>query len=225
MSKRKAAGKPRLSVESIAAAALGLADSEGFEAVSMRRVADAMGVGTMSLYYYVKTKDDLIAAMDDALMGEVLLPSLPKSWRRAMMEIARKTSEMYARHPWAAVAMISAAPGVNAMRHMEQCLEALADTGLTVRAKLTLLMTIDDFVYGHALRSNAGNFIVDRTFAKTQIATGAFPRLREAFVDAEASPNSDRFERGVNALLEAANVGTSAEDRPRRAARGRNDTA
>jgi AcrR family transcriptional regulator len=51
---------------------------EGFEAVSMRRVAQELKVGTMSLYYYVKTKDDLIAAMDDALMGEALLPSLPK---------------------------------------------------------------------------------------------------------------------------------------------------
>ena len=74
MSKRKS----RLTREKIAAAALAIADKEGFEAVSMRRVAQELEVGTMSLYYYVKTKDDLIAAMDDALMGEALLPSLPK---------------------------------------------------------------------------------------------------------------------------------------------------
>ncbi len=215
MSKRKTAGKPRLGVESIAATALAIADREGFEAVSMRRVADAMGVGTMSLYYYVKTKDDLIAAMDDALMGEVLLPSLPKPWRRAVMEIARKTSDMYAHHPWAAVAMISAPPGVNAMRHMEQCLEALAETGLTARAKLTLLATIDDFVYGYALRSGAAQTVIDRALAKAQIATGAFPRLREAFVDAGASPDSDRFERGVNALLDAAGVVAASARRQR----------
>src|SRR6266481_5572093 len=68
----------QLSRDKIAATALAIADAEGFESVSMRRVAKEMGVGTMSLYYYVKTKADLIAAMDDALMGEVLLPSLPR---------------------------------------------------------------------------------------------------------------------------------------------------
>ncbi len=73
--------KTQLSREKIGAAALALADAEGFQAVSMRRVAQELDVGTMSLYYYVKTKDDLVAVMDDALMGEVLLPSLPKDWR------------------------------------------------------------------------------------------------------------------------------------------------
>src|SRR5260370_27360448 len=100
--------KPRLSREKIAAVALGIADQEGFEAVSMRRVAQELKVGTMSLYYYVKTKGDLIAAMDDALMSEALLPSLPKGWRRAMTEIAKRTHAVYIRHPWALVAMLSA---------------------------------------------------------------------------------------------------------------------
>jgi len=66
--------KSRLSREKIAIAALAIADSEGFSAVSMRRVAQELNVGTMSLYHYIKTKDDLIAVMDDALMSEALLP-------------------------------------------------------------------------------------------------------------------------------------------------------
>src|SRR5258707_13855189 len=103
--------KPRLSREKIAAAALGIADREGFEAVSMRRVAQELKVGTMSLYYYVKTKDDLVAVMDDALMSEALLPSLPKDWERGMMEIARRTHAVFVRHPWALVSMLSAPPG------------------------------------------------------------------------------------------------------------------
>src|SRR3954452_23863804 len=57
----------------IAAAALQLADAEGFEAVSMRRVAQALGAGTMTLYNYVRTKYELLALMDDAIMGEVLV--------------------------------------------------------------------------------------------------------------------------------------------------------
>src|SRR5271156_3027285 len=109
-----------LSRETIAAVALQIADKEGFDAVSMRRVAQELNVGTMSLYYYVKTKDDLVGAMDDALMQEALLPSLPKGWQRAIMAIARRTHALFVRHPWALAAMSSAPPGVNAMRHMEQ---------------------------------------------------------------------------------------------------------
>ena len=151
----------RLTRAEIAAAALAIADREGFEAVSMRRVAEDLKVGTMSLYYYVKTKDDLVAAMDDELMGEALLPSLPKDWRRAMLAIARHTHAIFVRHPWAVVAMLSAAPGLNAMRHMEQCLEALAETSMTDKQKMALLATIDDFVFGHALRQASGDADVD----------------------------------------------------------------
>ena len=58
-------------------------------------------------------------------MAEALLPSLPKGWRRAIRRSPRKPVR-FLRHPWALVSMLSAPPGLNAMRHMEQCLEALA---------------------------------------------------------------------------------------------------
>jgi hypothetical protein len=93
------------------ATALSIADAEGFQAVSMRRVAQELGVGTMSLYYYVRTKDDLVAVMDDALMGEILVPSLPKGWKRAITEIALRTLAVFLRHPWALVSMSSAPQG------------------------------------------------------------------------------------------------------------------
>src|ERR1700691_3512937 len=120
--------KSRLSREKIATAALAIADRDGFEALSMRRVAHELNAGTMSLYYYVKTKDDLIAAMDDALMAEALLPSLPEGWQRAMMAIAKRTHAVFIRHPWALAAMLSAPPGINAMRDME-CAAAQLATG------------------------------------------------------------------------------------------------
>ena len=193
--------KPRLSRENIAAVALAIADREGFEAVSMRRVAQELKVGTMSLYYYVKTKGDLVAAMDDALMGEALLPSLPKDWQRAMMDIARHTHAVYIRHPWALESMLSAPPGLNALRHMEQCLEALAETTLTTKQKITLLAMVDDFVFGHALREAATDATVNVEFAEAQLATGAFPRLAETFGHGRIDPIKDRFEQGVRAVL------------------------
>jgi AcrR family transcriptional regulator len=193
--------KVRLNREKIAAAALAIADQEGFQAVSMRRVAQELKVGTMSLYYYVKTKDDLVAAMDDALMGEALLPSLPKDWRRALLEIARQTHAIFVRHPWAVVAMLTAAPGLNAMRHMEQCLEALGETSMTAKQKMALLATVDDFVFGHALRQSAGDAEVDLEFVTAQLATGAFPRLAKVFNGGRIPENKGRFERAMLALL------------------------
>jgi len=192
----------QLSREKIAAAALAIADAEGFEAVSMRRVAQELEVGTMSLYYYVKTKDDLIAVMDDALMAEALLPSLPKGWRRAITEIATRTHSVFLRHPWALVSMLSAPPGLNAMRHMEQCLEALAETSMTAKKKLTLLAMVDDFVFGHALREAASDATVDLEFASAQMATGAFPRLAEVFGGGRIDAGKDRFKVGLRVLLE-----------------------
>jgi len=191
-----------LTREKIAAVALAIADREGFEAVSMRRVAQEMNSGTMSLYYYVKTKDDLMAVMDDALMGEALLPSLPKGWRRGIMAIAKRTHAVFMRHPWALAAMLSAPPGLNAMRHMEQCLEALAEAGMTGKQKITLLATVDDFVFGHALREAAADAAVDTEFAAAQLATGAFPRLQQVFGGGRIDARKDRFETGLRALLD-----------------------
>jgi AcrR family transcriptional regulator len=194
--------KAQLSRETIAATALAIADVEGFEAISMRRVAQELNVGTMSLYYYVKTKKDLIAVMDDALMSLALLPSLPRNWKRAITEIATRTHSMLLRHPWALVSMESAPPGLNAMRHMEQCLEALEKTSMTAKQKLTLLAMVDDFVFGHALREAASEKVVDMEFAAAQLATGNFPRIAEVFDGSRIDIGKDRFQVGLRLLLE-----------------------
>ena len=192
-----------LSRETIAATAIAIADKEGFASVSMRRIALELGVGTMSLYYYVKTKADLIAAMDDALMGEILLPSMPENWRKALTEIALRTRAVFLRHPWALSSMLTAPPRINAMRHMEQCLQALAGTGMTAREKLTLLAIIDDFVFGYALREAAISPAMDFSFAKSQLNTGAFPRLVEVFGKGRLPAIPDRFQKGLRVLLDS----------------------
>jgi AcrR family transcriptional regulator len=194
--------KVLLSRETIAAAALAIADAEGFPAVSMRRVGQQLNVGTMSLYYYIKTKDDLIAVMDDALMSEALLPAVPRNWKRAIAEIATRTHSIFLRHPWALVSMQSAPPGLNGMRHMEQCLEALAETSMTAQQKLTLLAMVDDFVFGHALRETASKQVDNMEFATAQIATGRFPRIAEVFHGGRIETGKDRFQAGLRLLLE-----------------------
>ena len=147
--------KPRFTREAIAKAALAIADAEGFDAVSMRRIAERLGAGTMTLYHYVRTKAELVALMDDALMGEIVLPegTLPNDWREALTAIARRTREVFRRHPWALVSMQGAVPGPNGARHFEQSLAALSRTSFNRRTKLELLALVDDFVFGHVLRA------------------------------------------------------------------------
>src|SRR4029450_4409714 len=92
--------------------------------------------------------------MDDALMGKILLPegALPNDWRAALTAIARRTRDVFRRHPWARLSMRGAPPGPNGARHFEQCLAALSRTSFDRRTKLELLALVDDFVFGHGRR-------------------------------------------------------------------------
>ncbi len=213
----------RLTREKISAAALSIADAEGFEAVSMRRIAARLGASTMSLYYYVRTKGDLVALMDDALMGEILVPEgeLPRGWREAISAIARRTRDVFARHPWALLSMPGAPPGPNAMRHFEQSLEALEAAPLSQEGKLAFLQLVDDFVFGHSLRTAEARdwFGGDSDLARSAeelgqqlFKTGAFPRTAALFAATNSRDAArhrqwlmeDRFEPALAALLDGA---------------------
>jgi len=230
--------KPRFTREAIAAAAFAIADAKGFEAVSMRGIAAKLGAGTMTLYHYVRTKDDLLALMDDALMGEVLVPDgdLPKGWRAALTLIAQRTRDVFVRHPWALLSMQGSLPGPNGMRHFEQCLAALSSTPLDRQGKLALLALVDDFVFGHVLRTREARMQKDKAavvkvavafahYARRQIETGRFPETAALFRDVDPSEASDlvtgigrdeeRFESGLEALLDGAEVRMRAKGSPR----------
>jgi AcrR family transcriptional regulator len=152
--------RPRLSRDQIAAAAIAIADADGFDAVSMRRIAAALGAGTMSLYRYITTKADLLALLDDALLAEALVPMpLPADWRAALTLVARHTRAAYLRHPWAAQSLHgrpvaqAATAGPNSLAHLEQSLAALANAPMDAAARLDLLTIVDDYVIGHVLRA------------------------------------------------------------------------
>ncbi|QFZ20077.1 TetR/AcrR family transcriptional regulator [Saccharothrix syringae] len=90
-----------LGVDRIVAAAVELADAEGLAALSMRRVADRLGVGTMSLYTHVPGKAELVDAMVDAVQGETERPAeVPGGWRARLTHIARQNWDLHLRHPW-----------------------------------------------------------------------------------------------------------------------------
>ena len=208
--------------EQIAACAIALADAEGLEAVSMRRIARELGAGTMTLYHYVRNKDDLFALMDDAIMAEVLVPAdqLPTDWRAALTAIAHHTRAAFARHPWSFEGLRNARGGPNSLRHFEQSIGAVAGTGLDETAQLELLTLVDDYVFGFVMREQQlADFDVYEglqqelvAFFEDSLATGEFPNV-ERFVEndeptlgfarfAEMARDPGRFDRGLSVLLD-----------------------
>ncbi|MER7702508.1 TetR/AcrR family transcriptional regulator [Kitasatospora sp. NPDC097605] len=94
-------GAPHLTVERIVRAGIVVADAEGLDALSMRRVAMELGTGTMSLYRHVASKDALVTLMVEAAMADVPLPdSPPRNWRHGLERAAYRDWELYHRHPW-----------------------------------------------------------------------------------------------------------------------------
>jgi AcrR family transcriptional regulator len=93
--------KPGLTVRGIARAAIEVADAHGLDALSMRRVAERLGVGTMSLYTYVPGKAELIDVMLDAVHGEIsAVPAPGGDWREKLEHVAQANWDLAQRHPW-----------------------------------------------------------------------------------------------------------------------------
>jgi AcrR family transcriptional regulator len=94
--------RPTLTHDQIAAAAVEIADADGLEAVTMRRLAGRLDVATMSLYRYVRNKEDVFALMLDAVAREIGLPAPDAGWRDAFRHIAKEMHAGHLRHPWMA---------------------------------------------------------------------------------------------------------------------------
>jgi AcrR family transcriptional regulator len=215
-----AARRPSHSRVEIARAAIEIADAEGFEAVSMRRVAQKLGAGTMTLYHYVRNKDELVTLMSDAVMGEILVPEgeLSGDWREALTQIATRTRGAFVRHRWIFERFGDGRPGPNGMRHFEQSLAAVAPLGLGREEVFDLIGQVDDYVFGYALREQQELEEHERgwppevvDFLQREIDSGDYPRITDFFgTDVDAAINElidligqqDRFPRGLNRLLD-----------------------
>src|SRR5688572_1235709 len=104
--------QPALNRQQIVRAAIEIADAEGFEAVTMRRIASDLGVGTMSLYWHVPNKENLLELMRDELIGEVEMPDPPTGdWRADLRQIAYQTRANLKRHPWM-LAIFASVPSI-----------------------------------------------------------------------------------------------------------------
>lgn len=144
--------KPRLSVDEIVRRAIELADAEGLAALSMRRVAERLGVRAMALYTYVPGKAELVDVMVDMVHGEVLRPpDVAGGWRGRLAQSARGIWALYQRHPWL-LQIITTRPvlGPNVFAQYEYQLQAVEGLGLTDLEMDAVTVLLADYVHGAA---------------------------------------------------------------------------
>jgi AcrR family transcriptional regulator len=145
--------KPKLTVAGIVTEAVRLADAEGLGALAMRRIADNLGVATMSLYTYLPSKAELVDLMMDAVHGE-LAPPGPGGWRERVEFIARENWALYHRHPWMLQVITSRPPlGPHTMAKYERELSAVEGIGLTDLEMDAVVHLITGYVQGAARTS------------------------------------------------------------------------
>ncbi|AWS43830.1 GntR family transcriptional regulator [Streptosporangium sp. 'caverna'] len=152
--RRASAPRQALSRRQTLRTAIAIADAEGLDAVSMRRIAAEFGVGPMSLYRHVSSKDELVTQMTDEVFGEPELPVPgPDGWRARLELISRLQWELCRRHPWLPRAVSFTRPLLvpNMMAHTEWTLRALDGLGLPMTTRIREALTLHALVLTVAL--------------------------------------------------------------------------
>ncbi|WP_240802131.1 TetR/AcrR family transcriptional regulator C-terminal domain-containing protein [Streptomyces sp. A1136] len=205
--------RPSFSREAITAAAVALADAEGLEVVTMRRVAAEVGAGVMSLYSYAPDKDTLLELMVDHVSGELTVTEPPSGdWRADLKSVARLQRTHMLRHPWLPAALITRrVPGPNTLAFLEHVLAVLRPTGLDGAAKMEVFAQITAFVAGHVAHEimQAGaarspeRAAAEGRYLATVAADGRHPELAEA-LSAPGRPLTPEatFTRFLNRLVD-----------------------
>lgn len=218
----QSSGPQPLSREAIVAAAIEIADADGMEAVSIRRLATKLDARPMSLYSHIGRKGDLIDLMVDEVMAGAVIPGGPPTddWREGLRQIAQRTRESTREHPWMiAVAFRRPFLGPNALRHIDQSLAAVSALPLSPERKRAVLLAVDTYTLGFVRwevmspKANGAGPCGGRpdgspsaaeidAYIAAQTAGGDYPHLAE-FVgkDMGLSVKAEKFEIGLEWLL------------------------
>ncbi|GGU32263.1 TetR/AcrR family transcriptional regulator [Streptomyces lavendofoliae] len=208
--------KRGLTVDRIVTAAVAVADAEGLDAVSMRRLSADLGVGTMSLYRYVPGKAELLDLMLDRVRGLMLdlQPAEPCDWHAAVDALARAELDLYRRHPWLLkVNQTRTVLGPSALRGLELALTGLKGMGLTDPELISVIIAVQSFVTGivrmeaETVEAAKETGVSDEEFWTRQepflvraMDTGDYPMMAALSPDAFSS-EFDHFEFGLRALM------------------------
>ncbi len=209
---------PRLRPDRITAVAVAVADAEGLDGVSMRRLAAELGVGPMSLYRHVRDKDDLVLRMLDAVLREWRPPAADgASWRECVEAEGRGLWSLCRRHPWLAPTLSMTRPQAVAggLVHTEWMLDVLSRLGLDPQTTLDVHLTLVNYVRGVAINLESEQAAVAATgldadaWALTTLpvlreitAGGGFPQFERIVADGYDFSLDRLFERGLRLLLD-----------------------
>jgi len=214
--------KQPLSKERVIQAAVELAASEGIEGLTMRRLAEELGVGAMSLYHYVPNKEELIDGMVDVVFAEIELPSIGDGdWQAAMRRRAISTRDALRRHRWAAGLMESrVTPGYASIRLHDAVLGCLREAGFSIEMAIHAYSVQDAYIYGFAHQEKSVPFdtpdeipgVVEQQVQHIEESpdlgdlADQFPYIAEVVVGHVATSGwdfRDEFEYGLDLILEA----------------------
>jgi AcrR family transcriptional regulator len=145
--------KPRipLSRERVLQAAIALADEGGIESLTMRKLAQKLGVEAMSLYHYVAKKDDILDGIVDLVVSEIAVPPTEAEWKAALREIAISAHEVLVRHPWACNLMWTTSISPARLRYMEAILGTLRESGFSPNLTHHAYHALDSHITGFTL--------------------------------------------------------------------------
>jgi AcrR family transcriptional regulator len=199
-----------LSRDRILREAVALADREGLDALSMRRLARELGAGAMTLYHYVANKDEVLEGMVDIVFGEIRLPT-GDDWKTAMRLRCASARDVLVRHSWAISLMESLTdPGPANLRHREAVTACLRRGGFSIEMTVHANWLLDSYVYGFALQEASLPFDTAEELAEMADDVfipqlSAYPHLSEVAVgltEAGYDPAAE-FGFGLDLILES----------------------
>jgi AcrR family transcriptional regulator len=196
----------------VIAAAVELADHIGLEQLTIRRLAEQLGVKPMSIYHHVSGKEAIVDGMVDAVFAELSLPSSDSGWRAAVHARCVALRDVLARHPWAIPLMESRpTPGAATLRHHDAMIGCFLRAGFSLELTAHAYAVLDSYVYGFALQQAQLPFNGTAeigTLAETILGafpSGEYPHLFRFTADHVLRPGYDfgsSFEVGLDLLLD-----------------------
>jgi AcrR family transcriptional regulator len=195
-------GRGRLSAEAITEAAIRIADAEGLEAVSIRRVAAELDARPMSLYDHISSKDELLFLMVEEGNRMVLVEKpLPEDWREAVTAIATRMYEMFVEHPWFVFAYLRRPSfGPNSKRLAKQMIRSTESLPLEPGEVWGIQGSVNDYVLGHSFRAVAPVRAQSKTISESDVVE--FPELDSLRDYMRSRSSKERFEYGLQIVLD-----------------------
>ena len=201
-----------LSRDRVLRGAVEVADAAGVGALTIRSLAQHLGVKPMSLYYYVANKDAILDGIVDLVFSEIDLPRPGDGWRPEMRRRAISARSVLGRHPWAIEILQSrTAPGSGTLRHHNAVIGTLREAGFTVGLTAHAFALLDSYIYGFALSEASlpinGPETVTEVAEKMMMQYLAvdYPYLAEFSVKHVLKPGYDfgsEFEFGLDLILD-----------------------